>query len=171
MNPNLWDLKVPDVRAPDFNSPLMAAPMLSHRFVATFFIKGIPSPFDVRFARVSGLGREMQVTGLREGGDNLGVVNLAERVTHGTLVLERGVMAVSPVTLLFNRVLGQFKSTYINVVIVLLNGQRLPVCSWTVTEALPVKWQTGNLDASGSTVLVDTLELAYREMHWAGVTG
>ncbi|QRR08524.1 phage tail protein (plasmid) [Burkholderia sp. MS455] len=159
------------MKLPDLVSPLLVEPALSHRFLATFFIKGIPSPLDIRFARVSGLGRELQVTGLREGGENLGLVNLAERVSHGTLVLERGVMTVTPVTLLFNHVLGQFQSTYINVVILLLTSQMVPICSWTVTEALPVKWQTGNLDASGSTVLVDTLELAYREMHWLGVAG
>lgn len=107
-------------------SPWMSAPSLSHRFLATFFIKGSPSPMDVRFARISGLGRELQVTGLREGGDNLGTVNLAERVTHGTLVFERGVATVTPVTLLFERALGQFAPMYLKVVILLLDGHSRP---------------------------------------------
>ncbi|HCF3047448.1 phage tail protein [Pseudomonas aeruginosa] len=146
-------------------------PSLSHRFLATFFIKGLPSPMDVRFSRISGLGRELQVTGLREGGDNLGMVNLAERVTHGTLVLERGVAKATPVTRMFDQVLGQFASSYLSVVILLLDNRSIPVCSWTMTDALPVKWQTGQLDASGSSVLIDTLELAYHELHWSGRVG
>lgn len=153
------------------NTQLLTMPGLSHRFLATFFIKGVPSPLDMRFSRVSGLGREMQVATLREGGDNLGGVNLPERVSHGNLVLERGVMTVTPLTLMFEQVLGQFKSTYLNVVILLLDSQGRPSCGWTLTDALPVRWQTGDLDASGNSVLIDTLELAYHEMHWAGRMG
>lgn len=150
---------------------LLTQPALSHRFLATFFIKGIPSPLDIRFARISGLGRELRISEIREGGDNLGTLNLAERVTHGTLVLERGVAVVTPVTVMFDRVLGQFSNTYLDVVILLLDGLSRPLCSWTMTDALPVKWQTGDLDATGNTVLIDTLELAYHELHWMGVMG
>lgn len=146
----------------------MPPPALSHRFLAKFFIKGIPSPMDARFARVSGLGRELQTMQLREGGDNLGAVNLAERVTHGTLVLERGLAMMTPLSVLFELALGQFACTYLNVVILLLDSQSRPLCSWTLTDALPVKWNTGDLDASGNSVLIETLELAYHEMHWMG---
>lgn len=149
----------------------LSLPSLSHRFLATFFIKGIPSPMDLRFSRISGLGRELQMTTLQEGGNNLGSVYLPERVQHGSLVLERGVMPVTPVTMMFDQVLGQFREKYLNVVILLLDGRGQPASGWTLTNALPVKWQTGELDASGSAVLIDTLELAYHELHWAGRVG
>ncbi|MDM1819176.1 phage tail protein (plasmid) [Serratia marcescens] len=149
-------------------TPWMSAPNLSHRFLATFFIKGIPSPMDVRFARVSGLGRELQITQLRQGGDNLGTVNLAEHVTHGTLVFERGLATLTPVTAMFELVLGQFANISLNAVILLLDSHSRPLCSWTITDALPVKWSTGDLDAAGNTVLIETLELAYHELHWEG---
>ncbi|WP_338860217.1 phage tail protein [Mycetohabitans rhizoxinica] len=149
----------------------MTAPSLAHRFKATFFIKRVPSPLDMHFAQISGLGRTLAVTGLREGGDNLGTVQLPDQVQHGTLVLQRGVMSVTPVTMLFNHVLSNVASTYVSVVILLLNGDYRPVCSWTLTDALPVSWTTGELDASKNEVLIDTLELAYRQMHWAGVRG
>lgn len=149
-------------------APWVKAPSLSHRFLAKFFIKGIPSPMDVRFARVSGLGRELQLEQLREGGDNLGTINLAQRVTHGTLVLERGLATMTPVTMMFERALGQFANTYLKVVVILLDSQSRPLCSWTMTDAQPVKWNTGDLDATGNTVLIETLELAYHEMHWRG---
>lgn len=152
-------------------SNVWSTPALSHRFLATFFIKGVPSPLDMRFSQISGLGREMQLNSIREGGDNLGVVNLAERVTHGTLVLERGLMAVTPMTGMFELALGQFKNIYLNAVILLLNGQGIPVCAWTLTDVMPVRWQTGTLNASENAVLIDTLELAYHEMIWAGGMG
>lgn len=152
-------------------STVLSPPALSHRFLVTFFIKGVPSPLDMRFSQVSGLGREMQITSLREGGDNLGTINLAERVTHGTLVLERGVMTATPLTAMFELALGQFKTVYMNAVILLLDGQGHPTCSWILTDVLPVSWQTGSLDASDSRVLIDTLELACHELHWMGGMG
>ncbi len=144
-------------------------PSLSHRFLATFFIRRIPSPIDLRFQRISGLGRELSVHSFHEGGENVGSLHLPERITHGNLVLERGVMPITPLSLLFNKVLGSFESDYVDVVVLLLNGQSIPICSWIITDALPVKWQAGELDAQGNAVLINTLELAYNEIRWIGV--
>ncbi|HHV7521217.1 TPA: phage tail protein [Burkholderia orbicola] len=149
----------------------VSEPSLSHRFLVSFFIKRIPSPLDCRFQRVSGLSREMSMMSLREGGDNLGNVSLPERVVHGTLRLERGVIPVTPVTSVFDYALGHFANVRMDVVVMLLNEEKLPVSSWTVSNALPVRWETGELDATSNTVLVDTLELAYNEMHWFGIRG
>ncbi|MFP3507270.1 phage tail protein [Burkholderia sp. SIMBA_062] len=146
-------------------------PSLSHRFMATFFVKRVPSPVDMRFQRISGLSREMTIASHREGGDNLGSIHFPERVSHGNLMLERGVVPLTPVTALFNHALGEFSSVYMDVVVMLMNARNLPVCSWIVTNALPVKWQTSDLDATGNAVLIDTLELAYHEMRWLGVRG
>lgn len=144
-------------------------PAVAHRFIASFFFNKIPSPVDFRFQRISGLGRELQVSSSREGGENVSSLHLPERVKHGTLVLERGVMLLSPLTLTFNEVLGRFNSRYADVNVLLLNHLKLPVCSWTFTHALPVRWQTGDLDAHSNAVLINTLELAYGQMHWMGI--
>ncbi|KWI28414.1 phage tail protein [Burkholderia stagnalis] len=146
-------------------------PSLSHRFKATFFIKRVPSPLDMNFAQISGLGRTLNVEELREGGDNVGAVRVPSKLNAGTLTLQRGVIPVTPATLLFNQVLSNFTSTYVNVVILLLSATGSPVCSWTLADALPIRWTTGDLDASSNAVLIDTLELAYREMHWVGTRG
>jgi phage tail-like protein len=69
----------------------------------------------------------------------------------------------------FNDVLSEFHSRYADVVIILLNHLSVPVCSWTVSRALPVKWHMGDLDANSNAILINTLELNYSEMHWLGV--
>ncbi|MCF7696883.1 phage tail protein [Mycetohabitans sp. B2] len=143
-------------------------PAVAHRFIASIFFDKVPSPVDFRFQRISGLSRELQISSRHEGGDNIGNVHLPERVVHGNLILERGVMTLTPLTWTFNDVLSEFKSRYANVVVLLMNHVDVPVCSWTFTQALPVRWQTGDLDATSNTVLINTLELAYREMHWLG---
>ncbi|PQQ38592.1 phage tail protein [Photorhabdus laumondii] len=144
-------------------------PAVSHRFIASFLFNNIPSPLDIAFQRISGLSRELQTTQHRQGGENARNTWLAEKIQHGSLVLERGVMTVTPLTLVFDRVLRGEKAVYADVVIMLLNEHSLPVASWTLSNALPVRWSTGDFDANSNTVLVNSLELRYQDMRWLGV--
>lgn len=144
-------------------------PEVSHRFMTSFVFNGIPSPLDLSFQRIQGLSREMAVTPVDEGGENHRNMHLADKITHGSLVLERGVMALTPLTSIFDQVLSGNTRMYADVVILLLNHLSLPVCSWTFSNALPVRWQTGDLDANSNSVLINTLELRYQNMSWLGV--
>ncbi|AMO46501.1 phage tail protein [Kosakonia sp. ML.JS2a] len=144
-------------------------PAVSHRFLVNFLFNYIPSPLDIAFQRVSGLGRELSVTQHREGGENAQNIWLAEKVEHGSLVLERGVMRLSPLTLQFDRVLRRESTLMANVVIMLLDhNMLLPVTVWTISNALPVSWRMGDLDAASNTVLINTLELRYQDMRVLG---
>ncbi|KGM29010.1 phage tail protein [Photorhabdus luminescens] len=147
----------------------LSTPSVSHRFIASFLFNNIPSPLDIAFQRISGLSRELQTTQHSQGGENARNVWLAEKIQHGNLVLERGVMTVTPLTWVFDRVLRGEKAMYADVVIMLLNEHSIPVASWTLSNALPVRWSTGDLDANSNTVLVNTLELRYQDMRWLGV--
>ncbi|WP_323836516.1 phage tail protein [Photorhabdus africana] len=144
-------------------------PSVSHRFIASFLFNSIPSPLDIAFQRISGLSRELQTTQHSQGGENARNIWLAEKIQHGSLMLERGVMTITPLTLVFDRVLRGEKAMYADVVIMLLNEQSLPVASWTVSNALPVRWSTSDFDANSNTVLVNSLELRYQDMRWLGV--
>lgn len=143
-------------------------PIVAHRFIANFLFSSIPAPLDIAFQRVSGLSRELEVTRHQEGGENARNLWLAEKVNHGSLVLERGVMNASVLTTQFDRVLRRESTQWANVVIMLLNENAVPVTSWTLSHALPVRWQMGDLDASSNTVLVNTLELRYQDMRILG---
>lgn len=147
----------------------LLAPSVSHRFMACFMFNGIPSPLDLSFQRISGLSRELNVTEQREGGQNASSYYFAEKINHGSLVLERGVMTLTPLTVVFDQVLSGNRVMYADVVILLLNHLSIPVSSWTLSNALPVRWQVGDLDASTSTILINTLELRYQDMRWLGV--
>ncbi|MCC8458077.1 phage tail protein [Photorhabdus aegyptia] len=147
----------------------LSTPSVSHRFIASFLFNNIPSPLDIAFQRISGLSRELQTTQHSQGGENARNVWLAEKIQHGNLILERGVMTVTPLTWVFDRVLRGEKAVYADVVIMLLNEHSVPVASWTLSNALPVRWSTGDLDANSNTVLVNVLELRYQDMRWLGV--
>lgn len=143
-------------------------PAVAHRFVVNFLFNTIPSPLDIAFQRVSGLSRELEVSQVREGGENARNLWLAEKVSHGSLMLERGVMNASLLTTQFDRVLRRESTLWANVVILLLNESALPVTTWTLSHALPVRWQVGDLDADSNNVLINSLELRYQDMRILG---
>ena len=144
-------------------------PALSHRFMVNFLFNYIPSPLDIAFQRISGLGRELTVTQHREGGENAKNIWLADKVEHGSLTLERGVMNLTPLTFQFDRVLRRETTAWANVVIILLDNSLLPATIWTISNALPVSWRMGDLDANSNTVLINTLELRYQDMRVLGL--
>jgi len=142
---------------------------LSHRFLATCFFSGFPSPLDLRFQRISGLSRELGVSAYREGGENAANLYFPENVQHGSLVLERGVMMVTPLTYFFDSVLGTGEPVFLDVVIMLLGTDMRPMTTWTASKALPVRWQVGELDARSNAVLINTFELRYQDMRLFGI--
>lgn len=144
-------------------------PVVAHRFMVNFIFDLIPAPLDIAFQRVSGLSRELEVSQHREGGENARNLWLAERVNHGSLLLERGVMNASILSVQFDRVLRRESTQWANVVILLLNEDYIPVTTWTLSHALPVRWQVGDLDASSGTVLINSLELRYQDMRVLGI--
>lgn len=159
-------------------------PAVGYRFVVSCFFRPagtgvsgllgtamrlIPSPLDFRFQRVSGIQRQVETSSFRQGGDNVATVFLPDRITHGNLVLERGVMTLSPLTIAFADAMSRFKTHPCDVTVSLLNHLSLPVSTWTFVNAIPVSWRTGDLDASTSSIVVNSLELAYREMHFLGI--
>ncbi|RUL78808.1 phage tail protein [Dyella choica] len=144
-------------------------PSPTNRFLTTFVFGGIPSPLDIAFQKVSGLNRQLNVTPYSQGGQNAGNLYLADKVQHSPLILERGVMIVTPLTLMFDRVMQGEQMIYADVVILLLNHLSMPVCGWTLSNALPVRWQTAELDANANAILVNTLELQYQNIHWMGI--
>ncbi|MDE9518071.1 phage tail protein [Xenorhabdus bovienii] len=144
-------------------------PSVSHRFIASFLFNHIPSPLDIAFQRISGLSRDLQTTQLSQGGENARNTWVSEKIQHGSVVLERGVMTVTPLTWVFDRVLRGEKAVYADVVIMLLNEHSIPVASWTLSNALPIHWSTGDLDANSNTVLINKLELRYQDMFLLGV--
>jgi phage tail-like protein len=144
-------------------------PSPTSRFITTFIFNDIPSPLDIAFQRISGLSRELEVTAYSQGGENTSNLYLANKVKHGSLVLERGIMPITPLTIVFDQIMQGKLMVYSDVVILLLNHLGIPVCSWTISNALPVRWQTAGLDANANTLSVNTLELRYQDMSWLGI--
>ncbi|MGE3512335.1 MAG: phage tail protein [Vicinamibacterales bacterium] len=139
-------------------------PILGMRFIVAFLAAGVvPNPLDIRFQRVSGLTTEIETVPLKEGGQNLFTQQLPTGVSHGNLVLERGMIIGSPLTLEFEATMSLFKFAPSNVLVTLLSEDKVPLAGWMFLRAYPVKWATSDLSAEPSLV-IDTLELAYGRM-------
>jgi len=139
--------------------------VLGSRFAAIFFIGGVvPNPIDIRFQRVSGLSATIETTTVSEGGQNLYTHRLPRRVGYSNLILERGFMVGSPLSLEFNAAMSLFKFVPSNVMITLLDGDAVPLAAWMFLKAFPVRWATADLSAGEDKVLIDTLELCYASM-------
>lgn len=146
----------------DVREILNPNPILSHRFGVFFFAGGlIPNPIDFKFQRVSGLGSEIQLDSVNEGGQNLYTQRLPTKVNYNNLVLERGYTIGSPLNMEFNVAFSKFKFYPSNVLVTVFNEIGVPVGAWLYMKAYPVKWTLSDLDAQSNSVAVDTMELAY----------
>lgn len=143
----------------------MHTPVLGMRFAVLFMVGGaVPNPIDLRFARVSGLAMTVETTTVTEGGQNLYTQQLPQRISHGNLVLERGMVVGSPLNLEFNAAFSGFRFAPCNVLVSLLAEDRVPLAAWLFMKAWPVRWSTSDLDAGQPALVIDTMELAYGRM-------
>jgi phage tail-like protein len=139
--------------------------VLGFRFGVFFFAGGlIPNPLDIRFQKVSGLKGTIKTTEVNEGGQNLYTHKLPERVGYENLRLERGMVVGSLLNLEFNAALSLFKFAPSNVIVTIFSPNSVPLGAWMFIKAYPVSWATSDLDASQSSVVIDTMELAYTRM-------
>lgn len=160
----------------DLYAPSLLEPSLANHFRVTFFFKNVAGYatlplslfMDAAFQNISGLSRELSVKLQNEGGENSRNHYLATKISHGSLTLERGVMTVTPMAAQFEHMMRGGAPVYCNVFIHLLNDMLIPVANWGISNALPVRWQTGDFDARSSKVLINTIELRYQEMFWLG---
>ena len=146
-------------------------PPPQHRFGVFFLVGGIfPNPVDIHFQKVSGLSTEVELQKVRSGGENLVEYSLPKKVTHGNLILERGMVIGSILNLQFNAAMSDFQFSSSNVLITLfsedpiLGEQILPVAGWLCINAYPVKWSVSDLDANSNGIMIDTMELAYTRL-------
>ncbi len=120
---------------------------------------------DVAFKEVSGLGTEMELETVNEGGLNTYQHHLPKQIKHGNLVLKRAQLPLESafVTWIKEILEGDFSGSVKtkNIIVKLLNAGNAPVYTWTCEKAFPVKWETDSLDSEKNGILIETVEFAY----------
>jgi len=144
---------------------VLSNPILGFRFSVVFFKSGLlPNILDIRFQKVSGLSVEVKTTSINEGGQNFYSQQLPDRIQHGNLVLERGMIVGSFLNVDLNVTMSTFDFKPSNVLVTLHNEIGIPLAAWNFIKAYPVKWATSDLNAKDDEVVIDTMELAYTRM-------
>lgn len=155
-------------------------PVANNHFIVTMFIFAddlisalppvpIPCLTDVRFQRISGLGRSFNLTQHRQGGENTSSIDLPDNVQHQRLVMERGVMAASLFTMQLSSGLSDGKGFRCEIMISALNAKNLPEVNWWVSNALPTSWSIGEFDANANGVVINSFEFSYRDITYMGL--
>ncbi len=120
------------------------------------------TPNDFRFKEVSGLGAEIEMETVKEGGNNRFVHNLPLRTKYDDLVLKRGLFIGSGIIKWCRDAIENFDFHPLNVMISLLNAEHLPLYNWHVINAIPKSWKVSNFNAEENSIVVETLTLSYQ---------
>lgn len=112
------------------------------------------------FRSAGGLKSETEVIDYREGGVNHTTHKLLGATKWSNIVLKRG---------FGDKALSSWRQQWLNPVgktrvtgkIEQLDTQGNVKATWTFTEAMPVKWEVSEYDASKSEVAIETLEIAH----------
>lgn len=137
--------------------------MTEHRdpFMAYNFRVEVSSLTIGGFSEVSGLQAEIEVKEYREGGQNNYLHKLPGPVKYpNNLVLKRGLAAVDDLWSWYQEVLsGKIEAR--NGSIILYDAAGDERRRWNFFAAYPVRWIGPQLNASSSTIAVETLELVH----------
>lgn len=129
------------------------------------FVGLVPPVPDMAFQEVSGLESGIDLEPLVEGGENRFVHQLPKPAKRTNLSLKRGMTTSTSglVQWCKSTLEGDFAEAIVpkDMTVSLLNQMRIPVASWSVGNAFPVKWSVGNFDAMKNELAVETIELAY----------
>lgn len=112
------------------------------------------------FAEVSGIRRELETEEYEEGGVNEFTHALPTRMSHPNLTLRRGVTDATELWEWTQATVHGLVSRR-TVRVILQDAQGAEAWGWAFRDAYPVVWEGPELDGSGGTVAMETLELAH----------
>lgn len=132
---------------------------------ATFLVEIGENPVG-RFTECQGLEIEIEVETYQEGGVNGHVHQLPGRMTWPHLVLKRGVTWDNDLLDWFHKSTGstfnaEGKVARETVGITLISGTGERLRTWTLYEAMPVKWTGPSFSNTSDEIPTEELELAH----------
>lgn len=141
-------------------------PVVSSRFI--FSADGL---WLGAFNEISGLGAQIDVSPIPEGGQNEFIHQRPSGIQWNNIVLKRGVTDSEGLYQWFKEVSGDSfagnrdKFEYKSCVILALEPDGSISREWAVYEAIPVRWTGPTFSADSSEVAVEELEIAHHGLH------
>lgn len=117
---------------------------------------------DTMFQSVSGLSASVEMSEVAEGGENRFKHKLPQGIRFPNLVLKRGMVTDSALIRWCNSAMENFEFSRMDLIVVLMNEQMLPLKTWNIKGALPVKCEVSEFNAETSNIVIETIELSYK---------
>ncbi len=115
------------------------------------------------FSEVTGLEVRTEIDEQREGGVNDYVHKIPKESRYPNLTLKRGITDATGLWDWHQQIVqGDIQRKTLSVI--LLDAQRQEKWRWVFRDAYPVKWNGTDLNATGNTVAVESVELAHHGM-------
>ncbi len=135
----------------------LSSPIRGFRFTAYFQNLGTSS-----FKSVTGFSADVETQEYREGGFGfLTKRKLPGLVSYDDITLEKGLYSNPLLYNFFNDYLEGNSFTPVNATITVYDNAGTPTASWTVINAWPKSYKSGDLSAEDSSILIETLTLAH----------
>jgi phage tail-like protein len=115
------------------------------------------------FSDVAGVELKVETDDVREGGINDFVHKIAKQITYSNLVFKRGITDATTLWDWCATVVGGTVERR-SLTVVLLDLQGNDKWRWNFRDAFPVKWSLSELNASSSTVAIESVEFAHHGM-------
>jgi len=117
---------------------------------------------ETRFQEVGGLNKTVEIEELKEGGENRFSHRFPNPAKYGNIILKRGLLTKSGLIKWCFDAIDNFIFKPADITITLLNEEHKPLSVWNVSKAFPVKWSTSDLKAQENSLVIESLELAFR---------
>jgi phage tail-like protein len=116
---------------------------------------------DTMFQSVSGLSASIETEEVAFGGENRFKHVLPVRTKYPNLVLKRGMLLESKLIEWCTNAIENFEFKPLDLTITLLSEQHLPLMTWNVVHAYPIRWEIEEFNSMESKLIAETIELSY----------
>ena len=120
---------------------------------------------DTSFQDVSGIGSEIDLEEVVEGGENRFVHRLPKGIKHPKLTLKRGIADESSALVKWCRKI--LESDFIApivpqlMLVYLMDAKKTPIRAWSFANAYPVNWEIEDFTSTKNEVAIEKIELSY----------
>ena len=119
------------------------------------------------FSDCTGLEATMEPKVIQEGGRNYGAAQRVGKVTFATVILKRGITPTSDLWTWFSLVNGGSYDHRRTATITIFDDAGNGVIAWKFLRALPTKFKTADLKATGGDVGVEELHFVHEGLFTA----
>ncbi|MFA5625553.1 MAG: phage tail protein [Bradymonadales bacterium] len=140
-------------------------PLAAYGFKVTLSVAGV-SGDGAMFQEVSGLGVNVEIQDIVEGGLNHTTRKIMGNATYPNLVFKRGLCSRDMFAWLSSYISSPVKER-ISGTIAILGDDNQPAMTYSFSGGLPVKWDGPQLGVGQNAIAMETLEIAHEGLRLA----